>query len=289
MRNRLIGVLCFALLGALVIFYADQIYQSSLTPPQQPHGRTNGPGAYETQKESVQDISAETVAYYTKVLAGFTGVLALVSCLQIWLLAQGARAGREQAAEMKRASGLTETQNAIISRQTDIQERQQGLAHAQFIVDKRPRLHVRHVAVEIPLAVDPNKITGSLIVVNRGGTETQITDSFYRIYINSVGLPMLPPFGDHLSQPLHKPGDGPLIAGASRRYEIVATEVLTDAYRHNINERGIKLYVMGQIKFADVKGNERFMGFCRVYEPPTVTGGNSWFSAVDHPDYEYED
>jgi hypothetical protein len=205
MRDRLISLLCFALLGALVVFYTDQIYQSSLAPPQQHHGRTNGPRAYEAQNESIQDVSAETVAYYTKVLAGFTGVLALVSCLQIWLLIQGARAGREQAAEMKIASGLAETQNAIIAAQTDIQTKQHALSRFQFIATHRPRLIVRHVAITVQI--------------------------FARAF---------------------------------------------DAEKWVV-------YVMGQIKYHDEGGADRFMGFCRERR------SDGKFRPVEDPDYEYQD
>jgi hypothetical protein len=46
---------------------------------------------------------------------------------------------------------------------------------------------------------------------------------------------------------------------------------------------GWKIYVMGQIRYQDEGGRDRFMGFCRVGD------GKSGFVAVDDPDYEYED
>jgi len=46
---------------------------------------------------------------------------------------------------------------------------------------------------------------------------------------------------------------------------------------------GWKIYVMGQIRYKDEGGAERFMGFCRERQ----TDGR--FRAVNDPDYEYED
>ncbi len=139
------------------------------------------------------------------------------------------------------------------------------------------------------MAVDPNRISGTLIVVNRGGTEARVIDSRYRIYWDSVGLPMRPPLHDNKSRPLHGPNDGPIAAGASIIYPIEATEILINSHRSNIEARGLKLYVMGFIRYVDLNKKERFMGFCRIYEPLIVAGGNSRFVRVENEDYEYED
>jgi len=45
--------------------------------------RNNKAAAYSAENKTFQDIAAETVAYYTKVLAWFTGVLA-VSTIGLW-------------------------------------------------------------------------------------------------------------------------------------------------------------------------------------------------------------
>jgi len=100
---------------------------------------------------------------------------------------------------------------------------------------------------------------------------------------------MLPPLNDDKSLPLHASSDGPIQAGSSRVFPITATEFLIESYRQNVNQKGIKLYVMGFVRYADLDGKERFMGFCRQYEPPAVAGGNSRFNLVTNQDYEYED
>ena len=238
----------------------------------------------------------DRIADYTWWLSAFTLGLAVVSSFQIYFLIRAdktarlmAQTAQRQTEKMGEWANSAEKQMLIAGQQTDIQLKQHAIGRLQFIADKRPRLHVRHVIVGTPLACGPNKITGSLVVVNQGGTEARIVDSRCRVLWESVGLPMQPPLNDARSLPLHSPNDGPIVAGASRVYPITATELLLDAYRHNIESRGIKLYVMGYIRYADLDEKERFMGFCREYEPPPVTGGNSRFKRVENEDYEYED
>jgi hypothetical protein len=43
------------------------------------------------------------------------------------------------------------------------------------------------------------------------------------------------------------------------------------------------MYVMGQIRYRDSGGADRFMGFCRE------RGTDGRFRAVDDADYEYQD
>ena len=48
-------------------------------------------------------------------------------------------------------------------------------------------------------------------------------------------------------------------------------------------ERQWVLYIIGQIQYVDEVGNERFMGFCRLFS------GAGGFQIVDNADYEYQD
>ncbi|MGA9601900.1 MAG: hypothetical protein WBS22_16905, partial [Methylocystis sp.] len=44
-----------------------------------------------------------------------------------------------------------------------------------------------------------------------------------------------------------------------------------------------QVYVMGEIRYQDEGGADRFMGFCRL------RGEDGRFRAVDDPDYEFQD
>ena len=296
--GALLAVAVFAM-GSVFGFSFVEQRLSSLPPSNQEVAERNDKatkGATPTLTIAPPISAEDRIADYTWWLSAFTLGLAAVSSLQIFFLIRAdktarlmAQTAKVQTEKMGEWANIAEKQMLIAGQQTDIQLKQHAVGRLQFIADKRPRLHVRHVVVGIPLARDPEKITGSLVVVNQGGTEARILDSRCRIYWDSVGLPMDPPLYDAKSLPLHGPDDGPIVAGASIIYSIAATELLSDAYRHNIVSRGIKLYVMGYIRYADLDEKERFMGFCREYEPPAVSGGHSRFKRVDNEDYEYQD
>jgi hypothetical protein len=88
MRDRLIGLLCTALFGALTFFYVDQIWLSS-DHPHQPanHGPRH---TANTEAKYYNPFSAfwnwtthEPVGFYTFVLSIFTGALVCISTVQI--------------------------------------------------------------------------------------------------------------------------------------------------------------------------------------------------------------
>ena len=97
------------------------------------------------------------------------------------------------------------------------------------------------------------------------------------------------PLYDDKALPLHGPDDGPIVVGGSICYPIKGAALLQENESDNIDMKGIKLYVMGYVRYSDPDQNERFMGFCREYDPPIVIGGNSRFKTVNNEDYEYED
>jgi hypothetical protein len=72
-------------------------------------------------------------------------------------------------------------------------------------------------------------------------------------------------------------------------YKITCDEELGGDVQASKRGGGIKLFVMGTIRYADIAGKERFMGFCREYVPPDAASGEGSFLPIDHPDYEYED
>ncbi len=213
-------------------------------------------------------------------LACFTGVLAFVSCLQIWLLIQGGRAAREQAVEMKKASDLAETQNTIIAAQTDIQAKQHELDRLQFFATHRPRFVARQFQV-----VDFQPTQTPIIrfaVFNIGATS-----GYIREYNTAVIL--LDEFGKIFGLPRFETNptlvkDAEVTGGGA--YYIMATEntPLDPADFIAVGDKRKIMHVFGYIRYADDTGTVRRIGFLRGFD---VTLRR--FRPVDDPEYEYAD
>jgi hypothetical protein len=158
-----------------------------------------------------------------------------------------------------------------------------------------PKLRVRHVSVVTADHIGhPTiffshgaEIRGGLAVVNVGGTKATIIESRYRIYVSKDGLPASAPY-DTAFRNLLLPGQI-LNIGESCATPIVDKIVMEapppgiDVELRAFERDGWKIYVMGQIRYQDEGGHDRFMGFCRVGD------GKHGFRAVDDADYEYED
>jgi hypothetical protein len=199
------------------------------------------------------------------------------------------KASESQLKEMAKTSDLAERQMTLAGRQADILEKQAAIARIQFIADKRPQLRIRHVTINSASSVlwfaVGQHITGSLILVNTGGTDARIIASRYRFFWTNQTLPMNPPL-DENSVPLDETGGATLQAGESIGFPLRSLEPMnTDAHALNMFTVGWRLYVMGDIQYADVSYPpiERFMGFCRELTRDLR------FTAVENLDYEYED
>jgi hypothetical protein len=126
-----------------------------------------------------------------------------------------------------------------------------------------------------------------LIVVNAGSTKAKNVESRYRIFCSKDGLPAVAPYDEDFRSLLIR--DQVLDIGESCTIPLKDKIFLTPpkhgadlVVRQFINENW-ELYVMGQIRYADEGGHERFMGFCRQWT------SDGKFTVVNDPDYEYED
>jgi hypothetical protein len=81
--RTLLGLLHAAFLGVLsfVFFYSTSGYMSSLVTHHQKYSYSEKT-TRTPKNEEIKSIATETVAYYTEMLAWFTGVLAIVSIVQ---------------------------------------------------------------------------------------------------------------------------------------------------------------------------------------------------------------
>jgi hypothetical protein len=213
---------------------------------------------------SATDAAALAVAYYTKVLAWFTAVLAIVSTFQLWLL----------------------------RRSEDTANKMATIALTQTVAAHRPILKVRHVRVETDAApafwTANDLVKGSLVVVNSGGTRADIIGSGLRVYFGNDVLPMVDPTGVKVLPFIVLPVS--LAAGDSCHIPFSGTPEVEAGQDKNTfmilkdkDSRGYFMYVIGHIKYRDMDGNGRFMGFCRRWN------GRGTFIAVDNSDYEYND
>src|SRR5579863_5915527 len=84
--------------------------------------------------ESIQDISAETVAHYTEVLAWFTGILAAVSIFQGFVLYRSDKSVRRSADAAFENAESAKLQAEATSRQTDAAMDAEGAHLYPFIV-----------------------------------------------------------------------------------------------------------------------------------------------------------
>jgi hypothetical protein len=199
----------------------------------------------------------------------------------------------------QRMSVIARRQMLISGQQTDIQRKQHALGGLQFLATHRPKLRIRHVILDESagdvLGFIPwdhgDEIKGSLIVVNAGGTKATIIESRYRIFFTQTGLPAGEAPYDTTFNELLIVGQE-LDVGESNAIPLsdkiemwgimAPTEDGTRTLRR-FEQENWSVYVMGQIRYRDEGGVERFMGFCRKRMR------NGRYRPVKSPDYEYED
>jgi hypothetical protein len=232
----------------------------------------------------------------TAFLALGTGALVVVRFSQVRDAKESIAAAVKSAAAAEKAANAAESQTAIIGDQTDIIVKQHAVGRLQFLAAHRPRLRVRHVSIDdgshvgLPTFFFSHgaEIKGGLVVVNVGGSPAKIIETRYRIFFSKNGLPIAAPYDTDFRFNLLLP-EQVLAVGESCATPIsdkIAMEPPPpgiDVDLRAFERDGWKIYVMGQIRYQDDGGSDRFMWFCRERE------SDGRFRAVDDPDYEYED
>jgi len=222
------------------------------------------------------------LARYTKLLFIATGLLGIITA---GLVAVGFFQVRDAKASI-----------AVSVKAAKAAEKSAKVAESQFLVAHRPRLRVRHVTIidagvgigHPTIFFEPGAvIEGALSVVNVGGTDARIIRSLYRIYFSKTGLPIRSPLdtSDLVLIEKHtilKVGES-LVAVVRDKIAMEPDPDHGMIELRQFNREGWVIYVMGEIRFQDEEGNDRFMGFCRELQ------SDGRFRAVNDPDYEYED
>jgi hypothetical protein len=85
---------------AVLIGFSGLVGWSSAQPP---HHQTIKSTANTTQNKTIQDVAAEVIAYYTKVLAWFTALLVFVSAYQGYMLLRSTRIAERALLDLDRA------------------------------------------------------------------------------------------------------------------------------------------------------------------------------------------
>jgi hypothetical protein len=233
----------------------------------------------------------EFLFFATAALVGVTGGLVWVGYRQISDARDSIAAAVKSANAAEKAANAAEAQTAIIGSQSDTIMKQHAVGRLQFLAAHRPRLRVRHVSIVTAerfghptiFFSHGEEIKGGLIVVNIGGTKATIVESRYRIYFSREGLPITAPY-DETFHNLLLP-EQVLDVGESCATPI-ADQIFMNPNRTTLRQferDGWTLYVMGQIRYQDEGGCDRFMGFCREW------ADDGRFHPVKDPDYEYED
>jgi hypothetical protein len=101
MLDRIPKAVWFAAGLGILIGFSGLVGWSSAQPP---HHQTVKNAAHATENKTTQDISAEIVAYYTKVLAWFTAILAFASMGQGLMLLRADKVTRRAADAAKEAA-----------------------------------------------------------------------------------------------------------------------------------------------------------------------------------------
>jgi hypothetical protein len=232
------------------------------------------------------------------IVAVFTVVLA-ISTIGLWISTYHLWGAGERQIELNRNAfyrqlrAMTASTSAA-NASADIADRQLKITRLQYFAAHRPKLRVRHVSIVTAEEIGhPTiffshgaEIKGALVIVNIGGSKAKIIDSRYRIYFTKGTLPV-----DILEEGYK--GDlllpeQVLDIGESCATPISDTIIMEPEGPDGVDLREFQrgnwvIYVIGQIRYQDEAGSDRFMGFCRRW------GDDGRFRAVDDPDYEYED
>lgn len=257
MLERIKRIVAIAGLVALSLFYANEIWRSSLLPP---HDQEQYESPKGIQDKSSKSATEERLADYTWWLAVLTAGLVAASIIQFGLLI--------------RAEKLTQK---------------------TLVLTQRPRLRVRNVVVRHPqhqasppLFTEGHLLEGQFYVANVGGTPATITEALAVIFQTRSGLPMRRPYEGrdaNLAVPR-----GSLAPGKSFPLLFYGDEAIrqgAQAIGNTQIAQGLRLFVMGWIEYSDDIGVIRRTAFCREFRAGPFDDGR--FHAINDPDYEHEE
>jgi len=202
-----------------------------------------------------------------------------------------------QADEIAKATILAEKQFLMAGQQADLAGKQNRLQRLQYIAEHRPIIQIRSIGLESSgkggqLIHSGMPIKGSLVVVNGAASEATVLEAEYRFYWSQTGLPMVPPLSSGAVKDLMSDLPHRMAGHESCLVKIESDEANVfdpDVAVSMLLGGPWRLYVMGAVRYQDRYLKERWMGFCREYKAPEISGGEGRFVPVDNSDYEYSD
>jgi len=257
-------------------------------PIKQEHSVVNECRTCGSTPESRQDAAAETVAYYTQVLAWFTGVLALATLVQGAFLYRADIAAKRSAdasrTDTERSMDLAEKRFLLEGRRADTTEKQIGILRTQFFAEHRPKLEIKFVRFlrSDEFGVPSEAPVGAeFIVINTGTSEANVIGS-------KVALLWL--FPEDIPLPTDLEGTEVI---PKRRFTVGATDKLTVLSNQTGGLEWVQglpsknLYLLGWVVYADGRGEEfgstRTTYFGRIFNRET----RLFTMASDLPDWEF--
>jgi hypothetical protein len=202
-----------------------------------------------------------------------------------------ANAAEKQIAKLD--EGLAETRKAAatVSAQAEAAREQAEIARTLFVLTQRPRLVARNVVIamprppaiidEIPIFEPRHEISGTLYVMNIGGTVATTKECWCWGISMQGELPMERPYEHEVGIPLEyrlRPGETLMVP--FRNLKEIGDE--GPLIRQDTNKWSF--YVMGWISYADDLGLVRKTAFCRKWDAVKRR-----LLPVPDPDYEHED
>jgi hypothetical protein len=205
------------------------------------------------------------VAFFTFTLWRATNRLWDAGERQLSLIKKNAEDQSKTTAESIRIAGQ---QTAILGSQADVQMKQHAVGRLQFLATHRPKLRVRHVSVADPALhighptlfySTGEQVRGGLVVVNVGGSNATIIETRYRIFFSKTGLPITAPYDEDFRTNLLLPN---YVMGSGESCATPITDtIIMDASHPDgtieirpFEKGGWTIYVMGQIRYRDVPG-----------------------------------
>ncbi len=234
-------------------------------------------------REAIEPLSAIASLGFAAALAFFTATLWRATSKLAASTAELSVAERANSDELRKASDLAEKQFILAGESKDLAARQHGLERKKLLTENRPRLGIRSLSLartaEGTLFEEGQFITGSLVIVNKGGIDATIVESGYRFFISSHGLPMTPPINGPEMREMYLPVKDPIAGFGSCLIPIKSDKIL-DCHGTNITAGRIQLYIMGFIGYSDWDGVKRFTGsvsasFVRQSQNPKDRSGQS--------------
>jgi hypothetical protein len=279
-RGAALGLAFFLGLGAFGI-WTEMSSQHKLEA-QAPHS------SREKAKTEVDPrTSEERIADYTLWLERFTGLLALVSFVQIAFLLRAdkmtriaagaaekaANAAIAQSVEMGKMTDLAEKQMLLAGRQADITEKQHGLARHQFFVLHRPRIRIAYIKIG-PLQAGLHP-TAEIWAINVGDSDAQIVEMGADIFPRRIGVAGLAIIGAAATP---YPDVSRVPPGQQATLQVRGGLPLTQQTIDGIHGKPVpgvaigvvrttELCAVGTLHYLDNNGTRRFTSFFRIYNP----------------------